>query len=86
LSTISAANKKVIKALDDAQESKKRSWGPYLSLTPAQKYEIGKRVAEHGVTASMRYFAKKYRDLNLKETSIRRFKNAYKEHIKLNLK
>jgi len=84
-SAISAASKKFIKALDDAQESKKRSRGPYLSLTPAQKYEVGKRAAEHGVTASMHYFAKKYPDLNLKESSVRRFKNAYQEQIKLNL-
>ena len=68
---ISAANKNVIKALNDAQERKKRSREPYLSLTSAQKYEIGKRAAEHGVTSSIRYFAKKYRDLDLKESSVR---------------
>ena len=83
-SAISAANKNVIKALNDAQERKKRTRGPYLSLTPAQKYEIGKRAAKHGVTASIRHFAKKYRDLDLKESSVRRFKNAYQEQTKLN--
>jgi len=56
-SAISAANKKVIKALDDSQESKKRSRRPNLSLNSAQKYEIGKRAAEYGVMASMCYFA-----------------------------
>ena len=58
-SAISAANKNVTKALNDAQERKKRTRGPYLSLTPAQKYEIEKRAAKHGITASIRYFAKK---------------------------
>jgi len=29
-------------------------------LTPAQKYEVGKQAAEHGVTASVWYFNKKY--------------------------
>ena len=53
-------------------------------LTPAQKYKIGKRAAEHGFTASIRYFAMKYRDLDLKESSVRRFKNAYQEQTKLN--
>ena len=46
-------------------------------LTPAQRYEVGKRAAEHGVTASIRYFAKKYPKLPLKETSARRFKILY---------
>ena len=55
--------------------------GPYLMLTPAHRYEIGKRAAKHGVTASrtasIHYFAKKYPKLPLKEMSIRRFKNLY---------
>ena len=32
---------------------------PYLILTPSQRYEVGKRAAEHGVAASLCYFAKK---------------------------
>ena len=51
---ITSANVKVLAALEDGEEMKKKvSQGPYLSLTPAQKYEIGKRAAEHGVTASI---------------------------------
>ena len=50
---------------------------PYLILTPVQWYKVGKRAAEHGITASLRYFAKKYPELPLKETSIRRLKNLY---------
>jgi len=42
-SAISAAHKNVIEVLNDAQERKKRTRGPYLFLTPAQKYEIGKK-------------------------------------------
>ena len=49
--------------------------GPYLIFTPAQRFEVGKQAAEHGVTASMRYFAKKYPELPLKETTVRRLKN-----------
>ena len=26
--------------------------GKYLTLTPAQRFEVGKRAAEHGVTAT----------------------------------
>ena len=32
--------------------------GKYLTLTPAQRFELGKRAAEHGVTS----FQKKYPD------------------------
>ena len=42
---------------------------PYLYNTPAQRFQIGKRAAEHGVTSSMRYFAKKYHNFPLKETT-----------------
>ena len=27
-----------------------KEWAPYLMLTPAQKFEIGHRASEHGVT------------------------------------
>ena len=46
-------------------------------LSPAQRYEIGKRAAEHDVTASLHYYAKKYPELPLKETSVQKFKNLY---------
>ena len=83
---IAAANVKVIEALEEVQEKKsRRSRGSYVSLTPAQKYEFGKRAAEYGVTATIRYYGKRYPDLALKESSVRRFKNAYQERIKLNL-
>ena len=31
--------------------------GEYLSLTPAQKFSIGKRAAENGVTSTIQYYA-----------------------------
>ena len=49
-------------------------------LTPGQRYEIGKQAAEHGVTAILCYYAEKYRDLPLSETSMQRFKDLYKDH------
>ena len=51
--------------------------GPYLVLTPAQRYEVSKRAADHGATASIHYFAEKYPKLPMKKTSVRRFKNLY---------
>ena len=59
-----------------------RGRGSYLILTPAQRFEIGKRAAEHGVTASIRYFAKKYPKLPLKETTVRRLRNLYQSALK----
>ena len=57
--------------------------GKYLTLTPAQRFKVGKRAAEHGVTAALRYFDKKYPDLALKETTIRRLRNLYQEQVKI---
>jgi len=51
-------------------------------LTPTQRCEIGRRAAAHGVTASLRYYAEKYPRFPLMETSVRRFKNIYKEAVK----
>ena len=44
---------------------------------PAQKFEIGKKAAQVGSTAAMCYYTKKYPALELKEMSVRRFKNNY---------
>ena len=63
------------------KDEKKRSVrAPYLILTPAQRYELGRRAAEHGVTLTIHYYAP---DLDLKETSVQRFKNSYQASLKL---
>ena len=55
-SSIAAANKEVKQVLDktDKPESKR---GAYEHFTPEEKAQIGKRAAEYGVTASLRYFS-----------------------------
>ena len=57
---IAAANVKVTDALNEAEvkKSASRTRGTYSFLTSAQKYEVGKRAAEHGVTATIRYYGK----------------------------
>ena len=60
--------------------------GPYNVLTPAQKYKIGKKAAEIGTTAAMRYYSKHYPELLLKGTSVRRFKTNYQADLKERLK
>ena len=51
--------------------------GSNLKWTPAQRYQIGNRAAEHGTTASIGYFKTKFPDLELEETAIRRLKYLY---------
>ena len=43
---------------------------------------MGKRAAEHSVTAALHYFTEKYPELPLKETSVQRFKNLYQSNSK----
>ena len=43
---------------------------PYLAVMPAQKYSVGKHAAESGITTTIRYYAKTFPGIPLKETSI----------------
>ena len=86
-SAIKMVNDKVSKVQEkpgsSAVESISNKRGKYLTLTPAQRFEVGKRAAEHGVAAALRYFEKKYPHLALKETSVRRLRNLYQEKLKM---
>ena len=78
-SSIEKANASVAPIIE-RQESGKR--GPYLILTPAQRYGIGRRAAEHGVTATLRYYSRQFPELPLKEASVRRLKDEYRANLK----
>ena len=80
-SAIRAANESIREILKEKKGARK---APYLILTPAQRYSIGKRAAEHGVTATIRYYSKHFPHLALKETTVRRIKNAYLLELKFN--
>ena len=69
---IEMANAKVVKMKNKPPCG--TSLAPYLILTLTQRYEVGKRATEHGITAAFHYVAKKYPELPLKETSVQRFK------------
>ena len=72
-STISAANKKEKSVLAvPAAKPGTCTHGPYDHFTPEEKAWIGKTAAEHGVTATIRYFSKVYP--LLKESSVRTWK------------
>ena len=49
---IAKANETVSKVLQQSSSSGER--GHYLKFTPAERYQIGKRAAEHGTTTSIR--------------------------------
>ena len=84
-SSIKAANKKVSELIANHLESSSKSEvhpsqskrKQYLILTPEQRYETGKRAAENSIADSLRYYAWKYPELALKETTVRRIKNLY---------
>ena len=78
-STIAAANEKVC-AIGKTEAASKT---PYLHLKAAQKYQVGKRAAEFGTTNTIRYYARRFLGIPLKETSVRRFKSQYQKDQKL---
>ena len=83
-SSIELTNDIVHDIIDEKTTSRGKR-GEYLSLTPAQKFSIGKRAAENGVTATIRYYAKAFPDLplsKLKETTVRRLKDNYQSSLK----
>ena len=79
-SAVSSANAKVKDVLE--KQTSTGSWWPYLTLTPGQKYQTGKRAAECGTMAAIRYLQKKFPDLPLKETAVRQLKNLYWSGLK----
>ena len=81
---IATVNAKVITAIKRSTANGKR--GPYTHLIPEQKYRIGKRAAEFGVTSTLRHYSKTFPDLSLKETYMHRFKNQYQCTIKEQVK
>ena len=63
---IRAANETIQQILEPKEVKKVH----YVFLTPAQRFAVGKRAAEHGVTATLRYYAKRFPHLAPKETTV----------------
>ena len=74
---IKCANAAVTKS-----EASRKKKGPYLYLTDAQRYEVGKKAAAIGTTDALWYNAHRYPDLLLTEPTVRRLKNEYIEFVK----
>ena len=73
---ISAANTEVAVLQQAGGAGGAKARGTYLKMSSEKKAEIGKRAAEHGVLATVRYYASKLPE-PLKESSVRTWKNAY---------
>ena len=75
-SSISAANTEIAAVLQPSAAGTKAVRGTYLKISAEKKAEIGQHAAEHGVLATVRYYATKL-PVPLKESSVRTWKNAY---------
>ena len=73
--SIASANGEVRRVL---QQTQKR--GTYAKLTADKKAEIGKRAAEHGVAATIRYYNN--HSIEVKVSSVRTWRNAYTSEIR----
>ena len=82
---IVSANANVKEVVMKNEVSQKKR-GPYLHLTPAQRFKVGQRASEFGVTNTLRYYVKHFPELPLKEPSVRRLKNEYQSSLKGSLK
>ncbi len=75
-SSISAANTEVAAVLQPSAAGVKAVRGTYLKISAEKKAEIGQRAVEHGVLATVRYYATRL-PVPLKESTVRTWKNAY---------
>ena len=51
--------------------------GPYVQFNPEEKARIGKRAVEYGVASTVRHFKCTFSDLEMKESSVRTWRNKY---------
>jgi len=58
-----------------------QTWGVF-KFDYCSEVSIGKCAVENGVTATIRYYAKAFPNLPLKETTVRRLKNNYQVSLK----
>ena len=82
-SSIAAANKEVKQILDKANKPEENlaKCGAYEHFTPEEKAQIGKRAAEYGVTASLRYYSRAFPGRSLKESTVKVWKMKYLQEI-----
>ena len=77
--SIAAANEAVEEVLKVTSCKAKQQ---YVKITPAQRFEFGKKAAEIGIAQALRFYRKKYPDLMVSEPTARRAKNQYLHELK----
>ena len=81
-SSIASANENVKSLLESKERTPNGRKGQhYTKISPEVKAEIGRRAAEHGVAATIRFYIKKLPDCELKESSVRTRRNAYTREL-----
>ena len=78
---IEAVNTMVKPVIEEQIDGNWSSRGKYEMFSPDEKAKIGKRAAEHGVLATIHHFSKIYPDRVLKESTVRGWKNRYKNEL-----
>ena len=63
---------------DEDKHSTNKSRGEYTKVSPKNKTQVAKYASENGVARTLRHF----KDINLKETSVRDWKRAYEKELK----
>ena len=66
--------------LDEPADSTTKR-GTYEHFTPEENALIGKRAAEFGIRASIRYFSTKFPGHSLKESSVRTWMTKYQKEL-----
>ena len=87
LEGIKATNKEVKEVLQSTREFHELDGGsksrrPYERFMVEEKVQIGKRAAEHGVAATVRYCSRKYHEHTVKDSSVQMWRNKYLEELK----
>ena len=73
-STIASANRLVLKCMEDTKQGKRGKYGKYSSK---EKADIGKRAAELGIAATMKYYESINPQRQLPSSSMHTWKVQY---------
>ena len=84
---IRAANKEVRAVQQSTREFHELDGGSkirrqYKRFTAEEKAQLGKRAAEHGVAATVRYCSRKHHGRTVKNSSVRMWQNKYLEELR----
>ena len=82
-STIDAMNKEVAKSTSSqsAGGGEDVCRGKYIKITARDRATVGEYAAKNGIAAAIRHFKRNGRFPNLKEATVRGWKNAYRKEL-----